>query len=186
MLKLEYLNLDFNDLSSLPEETLPLMSSLRSLHLCSNYLTHLPELVVSMASLVELAVVPNPLIQPPVEDCERGLEGMRRYYYGLRREKERSDDRAVKRMRAVRRRKVKIGSPPPEVLPPLPSQSPLVIAAHAEPPPSQASAVPDLFVPQPATDIPFASEGHAPSMVDVQSNSVSFGPMLLLCCLFLS
>lgn len=76
--KLEYLNLGFNDLTSLPEE-LTLLSSLRVLKAPNNLITHVSKSIVDM-ELRELEVSPNPLIQPPLEDCERGIFAMRRYY----------------------------------------------------------------------------------------------------------
>lgn len=76
--KLEFLNLGFNDLTYLPEE-LTLLKSLRVLKAPNNLITHVSKSIVHM-DLRELEVAPNPLVQPPLEDCERGICAMRRYY----------------------------------------------------------------------------------------------------------
>lgn len=80
--KLEYLNLGFNELTRLPEE-LMLLTSLRVLKVPNNLIDHVPKGITDMKNLHELEVVHNPIVQPPLEDCERGIEAMRRYYRGL-------------------------------------------------------------------------------------------------------
>jgi hypothetical protein len=76
--KLEFLNLGFNDLTCLPDE-LTQLKKLRVIKVPNNLITHISKDVVEM-DLKELEVTPNPLIQPPLGDCERGICGMRRYY----------------------------------------------------------------------------------------------------------
>jgi len=76
--KLEFLNLGFNDLTCLPDD-LTRLKKLRVIKVPNNLITHISKHVVDM-DLKELEATPNPLIQPPLEDCERGICGMRRYY----------------------------------------------------------------------------------------------------------
>mmetsp|Transcript_35235 Transcript_35235/g.77159 ORF Transcript_35235/g.77159 Transcript_35235/m.77159 type:complete len:1750 (-) Transcript_35235:1573-6822(-) len=103
---LDYLNLEFNNISLLPEEDLPRLGKLRELRLSNNYLTHVPRAVCHM-QLSDLDVTPNPLIQPPLGDCEQGIGAMRRYYAGLEhRERRRSrlDDESTPSPKQRRRR----------------------------------------------------------------------------------
>jgi Leucine-rich repeat (LRR) protein len=79
--KLEYLNLGFNQLARLPEE-LTLLTSLRVLKVSNNLIEHVPKYITDM-NLNDLEVTSNPIVQPPLEDCERGICAMRRYYRGL-------------------------------------------------------------------------------------------------------
>jgi hypothetical protein len=82
-LKLEYLNLGFNNLTSLPEELVQ-MQNLRVLKAPNNFIEHISaHIVEGLPDLKEFEATQNPLIQPPLEDCERGIEGMRRYYSSL-------------------------------------------------------------------------------------------------------
>ncbi len=55
------------------------LASLRVLKLVNNAIERIPEQVCQM-DLKILEVALNPLIQPPIETCERGLSSMRRYY----------------------------------------------------------------------------------------------------------
>jgi hypothetical protein len=80
--KLEYLNLGFNQLARLPEE-LQLLTRLRVLKVPNNLIEHVPKFITDMKNLHELEVTSNPIVQPPLEDCERGIWAMRRYYRGL-------------------------------------------------------------------------------------------------------
>jgi Leucine-rich repeat (LRR) protein len=80
--KLEYLNLGFNQLDRLPEE-LTLLTSLRVLKVPNNLIEYVPEFITHMKNLHKLEVTSNPIVQPPLEDCERGICAMRRYYRGL-------------------------------------------------------------------------------------------------------
>ena len=101
-----YLSLTFNNISLLPEEDLPRLDKLRELRLSNNYITHVPRAVCHM-QLSELDVTPNPLIQPPLGDCEQGIGAMRRYYAGLEhRERRRSrlDDESAPSPRQRRSR----------------------------------------------------------------------------------
>ena len=55
------------------------LASLRVLKLANNAIERIPEQVCQM-DLKILDVALNPIIQPPIETCERGLSSMRRYY----------------------------------------------------------------------------------------------------------
>jgi hypothetical protein len=80
--KLENLNLGYNDLAYLPDE-LDQLKSLKSLKLMNNFLEKVPMRVCEM-DLKTIDVSFNPVIQPPLETCERGIFSMRRYYHCLR------------------------------------------------------------------------------------------------------
>ena len=82
--RLEHLNLGFNNLINLPEELVHL-SSLRTLKVMNNLLDRIPEAICNM-ELKILDASSNPLIQPPIETCDRGIEGMKRYYQCLKEE----------------------------------------------------------------------------------------------------
>jgi len=86
--KLEILNLGFNNLRVLPEE-ITFLKKLKVLNVANNFLTKIPRYVVDMP-LKEIDVASNPLIQPPLEDCERGLAGMKRYYDCLQKEEQKN------------------------------------------------------------------------------------------------
>jgi len=82
--KLETLNLGYNDLSYLPDD-LDLLKSLRTLKVQNNFLEKVPMRVCDM-DLRLIDVSSNPVIQPPIETCERGISSMKRYYHSLRME----------------------------------------------------------------------------------------------------
>jgi GTPase SAR1 family protein len=82
--KLETLNLGYNDLSYLPDD-LDLLKSLRTLKVMNNFLEKVPIRVCDM-DLRMIDVSSNPVIQPPIETCERGISSMKRYYHCLRME----------------------------------------------------------------------------------------------------
>lgn len=82
--KLETLNLGYNDLSYLPDD-LDLLKSLRTLKVMNNFLEKVPMRVCDM-DLRMIDVSSNPVIQPPIETCERGISSMKRYYHCLRME----------------------------------------------------------------------------------------------------
>ena len=86
---LEYLSLAYNHISELPKG-LTRLFSLKTLRLPNNYITHVPRDICKM-ELSELDVTMNPIIQPPLADCERGIAAMRRYFVSLdRKERRRS------------------------------------------------------------------------------------------------
>ena len=86
---LEYLSLAYNHISELPAG-LTRLFSLKTLRLPNNYITHVPRDICKM-ELSELDVTMNPIIQPPLADCERGIAAMRRYFVSLdRKERRRS------------------------------------------------------------------------------------------------
>lgn len=82
--KLETLNLGYNDLSYLPDD-LDILKSLRTLKVMNNFLEKVPMRVCDM-DLKLIDVSSNPVIQPPIETCERGIFSMKRYYHCLRME----------------------------------------------------------------------------------------------------
>lgn len=82
--KLETLNLGYNDLSYLPDD-LDLLKSLRTMKVMNNFLEKVPMRVCDM-DLRMIDVSSNPVIQPPIETCERGISSMKRYYHCLRME----------------------------------------------------------------------------------------------------
>ena len=80
--KLEYLDIGYNKLTVLPDKvaTLP---SLKILKCPNNLIEVIPSSICEMELRV-LDVSSNPLVQPPLETCERGLHSMRRYYHCLK------------------------------------------------------------------------------------------------------
>jgi GTPase SAR1 family protein len=84
--KLEILNLGYNDLAYLPDE-LDQLKNLKTLKLMTNFLEKVPMRVCEM-DLKTVDVSFNPVIQPPLETCERGIASMRRYYHCLRLEEQ--------------------------------------------------------------------------------------------------
>jgi GTPase SAR1 family protein len=84
--KLETLNLGYNDLAYIPEE-LDRLKALRILKVMNNFLEKIPMRVCDM-ELKSIDVSSNPVIQPPIETCERGIGSMKRYYQCLRMEEQ--------------------------------------------------------------------------------------------------
>lgn len=79
--RLETLDLGYNDLAYLPDE-LDRLKSLRVLKVMNNFLEKIPMRVCNM-ELKAIDVSNNPVIQPPIETCERGIGSMKRYYHCL-------------------------------------------------------------------------------------------------------
>jgi Leucine-rich repeat (LRR) protein len=84
--KLQILNVGYNDLTDLPDE-LDQLKALRVLKLMNNFLEKVPMRVCDM-ELRQIDVSSNPVIQPPIETCERGICSMKRYYHCLRMEEQ--------------------------------------------------------------------------------------------------
>jgi hypothetical protein len=84
--KLETLNLGYNDLAYLPDD-LDQLKALRTLKVMNNFLEKVPMRVCDM-DLRIIDCSSNPVIQPPIETCERGICGMKRYYQCLRMEEQ--------------------------------------------------------------------------------------------------
>ncbi len=84
--KVEYLDVGYNNLTSLPDDMVNFVS-LRTLKCMNNMLEIIPAAICDM-DLRVFDVSSNPLIQPPLETCERGLLSMRRYYHCLKLEEE--------------------------------------------------------------------------------------------------
>ena len=76
---LEYIDFNFNTISIIPAEELSKLPSLKIVKFMNNLIETVPELLCEM-DLKILDVSSNPLIQPPLETCSRGLQSMRRYY----------------------------------------------------------------------------------------------------------
>lgn len=93
--KLEVLNLGYNDLASLPDD-LDQLTTLKTLKVMNNFLEKIPMRVCEM-DLRTIDVSSNPVIQPPIETCERGICSMKRYYHCLRME-EQSKSKALEEM----------------------------------------------------------------------------------------
>jgi hypothetical protein len=84
--KLEVLNLGYNDLAFLPDD-LDHLISLRTLKVMNNFLEKIPMRICDM-DIRTIDVSSNPVIQPPIETCERGICSMKRYYHCLRMEEQ--------------------------------------------------------------------------------------------------
>jgi Leucine Rich repeat len=82
--KLETLDLGYNDILWLPDE-LDQLKSLRTLKVMCNVLTKVPMRVCDM-DLTVIDVSSNPVTEPPIETCERGIHSMRRYWDCIRME----------------------------------------------------------------------------------------------------
>ncbi len=80
--KLEYLDMGDNQLDAIPVE-LAKLPSLKTLKFVNNLIEIIPAEICEM-ELRLLDVSSNPLMQPPLETCERGLQSMRRYYHCLK------------------------------------------------------------------------------------------------------
>ncbi|KAI3777624.1 hypothetical protein L1987_47424 [Smallanthus sonchifolius] len=78
--KLEVLNLssNFNDLTCLPE-TIGNLTSLRELDICNNQVQQLPITFGRLVNLTRLSVEQNPLVVPPPEVVEEGVEAVKVY-----------------------------------------------------------------------------------------------------------
>ena len=77
--KLEKLDLGYNDLIFLPPE-LDQLKTLKTLRVMNNFLSKVPMRVCEME--VNIDASSNPLTEPPLETCERGIRSMRRYWRG--------------------------------------------------------------------------------------------------------
>ncbi len=80
--KLDYLDVGSNILTSIPDD-LTKFHSLKTFKCMNNTLEIIPAAVCEM-DLRVFDVSSNPLVQPPLETCERGLHSMRRYYHALK------------------------------------------------------------------------------------------------------
>jgi hypothetical protein len=80
--KLEYLDMGDNQLGAIPVE-LARLPALKTLKFVNNLIEIIPAEICEM-DLRVLDVSSNPLMQPPLETCQRGLQSMRRYYHCLK------------------------------------------------------------------------------------------------------
>ena len=88
--KLEYVDVSFNKVTALPVE-IALFQSLKTLK-CMNNLIEVIHVQICEMDLRVLDVSSNPLFQPPLETCERGLTSMRRFYHCLHLEENKKRD----------------------------------------------------------------------------------------------
>jgi GTPase SAR1 family protein len=102
--KLETLNLGYNDLAYIPDD-LDRLKSLRTFKVMNNFLEKIPMRVCDM-ELKTIDVSSNPVIQPPIETCERGICSMKRYYHCLRME-EQSKQKALEALQSKATRPTK-------------------------------------------------------------------------------
>ena len=110
--RLETLDLGYNDLAYLPDE-LDRLKSLRILKVMNNFLEKIPMRVCNM-ELKAIDVSNNPVIQPPIETCERGIGSMKRYYHCLSME-EQSKPNALEALQSKRERHLKKQAKPKKV-----------------------------------------------------------------------
>jgi len=80
--KLEYFDVGYNQLTVIPDE-LAQLPSLKTFKCMNNVIEIIPAAICDM-DLRVLDVSSNPLVQPPLETCERGLHSMRQYYHCLK------------------------------------------------------------------------------------------------------
>ncbi|KAL7549708.1 hypothetical protein ACHAWF_012972 [Thalassiosira exigua] len=80
--KLEYLDVGYNHLTAIPT-SIANLPSLKTFKCMNNLIEIIPAEICEM-DLRALDVSSNPLVQPPLETCERGLHSMRRYYHCLK------------------------------------------------------------------------------------------------------
>ena len=100
--KLEFLNVGYNDIACLPPD-LDRLTNLKSLKAMNNFIEQVPKRICDM-NLKTIDVTFNPVVQPPLETCERGLSSMRRYYHAVELEEmgiQRANERFYGRMRRV-------------------------------------------------------------------------------------
>lgn len=83
--KLEVLNVGYNDLMYLPPD-LDRLVSLKSLKAMNNFIEQVPRRVCDALTMIDVTF--NPVMQPPLETCERGIRSMRRYFHALQMEEE--------------------------------------------------------------------------------------------------
>jgi Leucine Rich repeats (2 copies) len=76
---LVYLDLGYNDVFELPE-CLDQLNSLRTLRVANNFLSTIPAHICEMKSLKVIDLSSNPITQPNLECCERGIQAMKRYW----------------------------------------------------------------------------------------------------------
>ena len=100
--KLETLNLGYNDLAYIPDD-LERLKALRTFKVMNNFLEKVPMRVCDM-DLKTIDVSSNPVIQPPIETCERGIGSMKRYYHCLRVE----EQAKLKALEAVQTKAVRV------------------------------------------------------------------------------
>ena len=81
--RVEHIDIGYNHLTEIPA-AITSLKFLKTFNCMNNLIEIVPAEVCEMESMRVLDVSSNPLIQPPLETCERGLHSMRRYYHCLR------------------------------------------------------------------------------------------------------
>ena len=77
---LQALDISYNDLVTLDDD-IGRLPALRTLRVSNNFLFRIPSTVCcDMKSLKSIDVSCNPLEEPPIECCERGIHAMSRYW----------------------------------------------------------------------------------------------------------
>lgn len=92
---LRSLNVGFNNLTYLPDD-LSKLKKLKFLNVTKNILKRIPPSLCDI-KLKKLEVSANPLVEPPVETCARGIESIRRYYRCIKIEEEKEDRKRKKK-----------------------------------------------------------------------------------------
>ena len=77
--KLSFLDISDNQLSALPD-WIGQLSNLSSLDIAGNQLSALPGGIGQLSNLSSLRIDENPLIDPPIEIAEQGIEAIRNYF----------------------------------------------------------------------------------------------------------
>jgi len=83
---LKTLDLGFNNLIMLPDNLDQLLPALRTLRIPNNMIFRIGPRICS--SLKQLDASSNPVTEPPIETCERGVSSMCRYWQCIREEEE--------------------------------------------------------------------------------------------------
>ena len=84
MTNLETLDIGFNNLETLPEN-INMLHSLKHLKAMNNLLTTIPRSICEI-NLKKIDVGCNPLFEPPLEACDRGIDSICRYYCAIKQE----------------------------------------------------------------------------------------------------
>ncbi|MCB9306598.1 MAG: GTP-binding protein [Lewinellaceae bacterium] len=80
--KLEYLNLDNNSIKNIPDE-ISNLKNLRFLSLKHNEIENLSKSILNINNLSTLELFGNPLINPPIEVVDMGLDAIKAYFEEL-------------------------------------------------------------------------------------------------------
>ncbi len=84
---IQSLDIRYNQIKELPKE-ICLFKELESINVKGNNLEKLPEELIFLPNLKELDCSENPLVSPPIEIAEKGLDAIRRYFEDLKEERQ--------------------------------------------------------------------------------------------------